>query len=171
MPDSAEEDITQPLLEHDSALSSSQACAWSVQCPVDHGCWVSWASAESAEGPHPAERRQPSAQPLQGNTISRPGGYDEEAAQGPVASGNPADDSYLQALPRATSKWRGQRALMAAWLLSSIATFLPSIFFPFLWTLGGMAGFVGSCWYFCHYCGLKAARDIAANVQVGSMPP
>ena len=133
--------------------------------------WVFWASAESAEAPSLADERQPSAQLLQENRVTSSAEYDEEAAQGPFASGNPADDSYLQALPRATSKWRAQRALMAAWLLSSIATFLPSIFFPFLWTMGGMAGIFGSCWYFCHYCGLKAARDIAANVQVGPTPP
>ncbi|KAK9840008.1 hypothetical protein WJX74_001968 [Apatococcus lobatus] len=136
-PNTDEQEITQPLLER----------------------------SISAEDPHSA-KRQTDAQPLREAAASRLEDYDAEVAQGPIASGNSAEEIPLHALPRASSKWRAQRALMAAWLLSSIATFLPSIFFPFLWTLGGMAGIFGSCWYFCHCWGLKPARDIASNVQV-----
>ena len=76
------------------------------------------------------------------------------------------EDVHIQNLPQATSRWRAQRALMVAWLLGSIVTLCLSSFSPFLGTTAGLAGISGASWYFCYCCGVKQAKDVAANVRV-----
>ncbi|KAK9845127.1 hypothetical protein WJX74_010874 [Apatococcus lobatus] len=117
-------------------------------------------------GDEPAHARQPSAGQPQEAIPSSNDCYDEEAAQGLPAPSSSVDDLQLQNLPQATSRWRAQRALMVAWLLGSVVTLLLSSFSPFLGTTAGLAGITGSSWYFCHCCGVKQAKDIAANVRI-----
>ena len=163
-----EQEISQPLLERSSGCSSCAAqrfFRW-LQ-PVDAYSYCTHWGTDSTEDEPATAPPLPTASRLQERSPSGNVPHDEEAAHSLPAPTSSSDDLHLLNLPQATSRWRAQRALMVAWLLGSLVTLLLSSFSPFLGTTAGLAGVTGSSWYFCHCCGVKQAKDIAANVRVG----